>query len=110
MNASTDTGIRTRKIVSIVLFIVSICLLSLCIGFGVVGLAADAEIGRQAKIADIIYTDLVLDFGRMALAVFGGILLSYAMIRLKGTPFTAAAGKVLSVCFALIPAFFLFCR
>ena len=60
MNASTDTGIRTRKIVSIVLFIVSICLLSLCIGFGVVGLAADAEIGRQAKITDIIYTDLVL--------------------------------------------------
>lgn len=109
MTTSADPRTTVRKVFSIVLTAAIAALLVVCLFTMIMELLSGADIGRLGKSGDIIYTDLVINFGLLALYAFTGIVLSAVLIRLESARWSVLCGKIGMILFALSPCVLLFC-
>ena len=108
MDKTTDQRENVRIVISVILTVLAAILLLVCVITCGFELLSESELGRLAQPHDIDYTDLMLNFGLLALYVFAGIILSAVVIRLNSARWTVICGKIFTICFALMPCVLLF--
>lgn len=108
MDKTTEQRENVRIVISVILTVIAAVLLLVCVITCGFELLSESELGRLAQPHDIDYTDLVLNFGLLALYVFAGIILSAVVIRLDSDRRLSVCCRIFTIVFALMPCVLLF--